>query len=519
MELRKKNLHMLRKKCEAENQLTLDEDFNVPDHKEDIGQVIQKKGEIQIDEVQVSENKAVIVGHLVFRLLYVADSPGRAVCSLEGKLPLEEVLHLEEVQGGDKVNIKWEMEDLTIHTINSRKLNIKAIVEFDGVVEVDVQVPVPIELKEENEVSTKKKTIRVLTLGVHKKDTLRKKEEIVLPADKPNIHEVLWSDVQVRGMELRAQEGKVSARGELFVFVLYRTDDTENPLQWIEQTLSFMGEMMCTGCTMDMIPYIETTMVQTNLEVKPDADGEERVLLADVILEFDVKLYQEETHSIVYDVYTPKKECIPQRKTEVLEQLLIKNTAKCRVHDRVALGEPQGKILQICHSDGKVKVDTIQPVSHGILVEGIVQVQILYSISDDERPFYAAETVLPFSHVIEGEQVGESCAYQLQADLEQLSTVMLDSSEVEVKAVLNLNALLFEKWEEDVISQIEEKELDPKKIEEMPGIICYVVQPQETLWDIARMFYTTTEAIRKLNDLGEGEVKPQQTLLIVKNAE
>ena len=29
------------------------------------------------------------------------------------------------------------------------------------------------------------------------------------------------------------------------------------------------------------------------------------------------------------------------------------------------------------------------------------------------------------------------------------------------------------------------------------------------------MFYTTMEAIRKLNDLGEGEVKPRQTLLVV----
>ena len=59
---------------------------------------------------------------------------------------------------------------------------------------------------------------------------------------------------------------------------------------------------------------------------------------------------------------------------------------------------------------------------------------------------------------------------------------------------------------------------DQKKLEELPGIVCYVVQPRDTLWDIAKMFYTTMEAIRKLNDLGEGEVKPRQTLLVVKNS-
>ena len=33
MELRKKNLHMMQKKSEAQNQITFDEDYNVPDQK------------------------------------------------------------------------------------------------------------------------------------------------------------------------------------------------------------------------------------------------------------------------------------------------------------------------------------------------------------------------------------------------------------------------------------------------------------------------------------------------------
>ena len=73
MELRKKNLHMMQKKSEAQNQITFDEDYNVPDQKADIGQIIQKKGEVEIEQVQVSEGKAVIQGQLIFRLLYVAD--------------------------------------------------------------------------------------------------------------------------------------------------------------------------------------------------------------------------------------------------------------------------------------------------------------------------------------------------------------------------------------------------------------------------------------------------------------
>lgn len=209
MELRKKNLHMMQKKSEAQNQITFDEDYNVPDQKADIGQIIQKKGEVEIEQVQVSRRKSCDSGTVDLPAFVCGRQSGKNSSSLEGKLPIEETLHLDKVQSGDKVCLKWEIEDLTIHLINSRKLNVKAIVEFLAVVDEEKQISIPVELKGEEEISAKKKTIRVLTLAVHKKDTLRKKEEITIASNKPNIHQILWKDIQVRGLEMRAQEGKV----------------------------------------------------------------------------------------------------------------------------------------------------------------------------------------------------------------------------------------------------------------------------------------------------------------------
>ena len=76
----------------AESQITLDDDYNVPDVKPDISRMIQRKGEVKIEEVQVNEGKAKIKGMLIFRLLYVADTPQRQISSLEGKIPIEEIV-------------------------------------------------------------------------------------------------------------------------------------------------------------------------------------------------------------------------------------------------------------------------------------------------------------------------------------------------------------------------------------------------------------------------------------------
>ena len=517
MELKKENVQILPVKSNAMNQVTFDEDYNVPDVKPDVGRMIQSKGDIQIEEVKLSENQAFVNAKLCVDLLYVAQEEEGRVYSLSASLPIEESLNLEGIESGDKMCLKWEIEDLSLHVINSRKLNIKALVTFYAMVDELGNIALPVGIDEE--ISCKKKNVKVMGLCIHKKDTLRLKEEIPLASNKPNIHQILWNTMEIRGMDLRPDEGKIAVKGELFVFVLYEGDDEGNPLQWMEHSIPFRNEVACEGCSGDMIPNIEISVLQRQLEVKPDPDGEERIMQAEAVLELDMKIYREEEHDILMDVYTPAKECHPVVHQEILESLLVRNYSKCRLSDRIEVKETQGKVLQICHSQGKIKVDKTKIVENGILAEGVVQIKVLYIVGNDDMPFYSMEAMIPFAHTIEANGINESCVYFLRTDLEQLSTTMVDSNEIEVKIVLNLNALVLYKEKVDLIDEIEEKPLDIKKIQNMPGITVYVVQPGDTLWDIAKKFYTTTDQIRQVNQLGQEEIKPYQSLMLVKDVQ
>ena len=216
-------------------------------------------------------------------------------------------------------------------------------------------------------------------------------------------------------------------------------------------------------------------------------------------------MYREEEHEFLLDAYSPHKECVLHRKKEMLESLLVRNFSRCRLTDRIEVKESQGKVLQLCHSSGK-----------GIVAEGIVALKILYIIGNDEMPFYSMDAMLPFTHLIEAEEIGKDCTYLLQADLEQLSTAMADGDEIEVKAAVGLNVRVFRQWEEQLIESVEEQPLDRKKLESMPGITVYIVKAGDTLWDIAKKFYTTVDEISGVNSLTEKEVKPGQSLILVR---
>ena len=58
--------------------------------------------------------------------------------------------------------------------------------------------------------------------------------------------------------------------------------------------------------------------------------------------------------------------------------------------------------------------------------------------------------------------------------------------------------------------------LDVEKLQELPGIVGYIVQPGDSLWKIAKKFHTTVDNILLTNGLASETVSPGEKLILVK---
>ena len=154
----------------------------------------------------------------------------------------------------------------------------------------------------------KRKKLELMQLEVQKKDILRLKEEFPVPANKPNIRELLWENIQLQGCRIRLEEGKLAVEGKLFLFVLYRGEEEGSQCQWMEQTLPIKGELDCAGCKKEMVPDIEVSLSQAELFPKEDTDGETRMFHLEGILELEIRLYGNEEAEILEDVFSPEKD-------------------------------------------------------------------------------------------------------------------------------------------------------------------------------------------------------------------
>lgn len=126
VELTKRYIHMNREKGRAGSQITLDDDYNIPDSRPDVLRLIQDRGEIKMEETNVTPGHIWMKGVLRFNLLYRSDLEERKVNSLSGEIPFQESLALDGIDEYDTARIRWQIEDLSVGIINSRKLSIKA---------------------------------------------------------------------------------------------------------------------------------------------------------------------------------------------------------------------------------------------------------------------------------------------------------------------------------------------------------------------------------------------------------
>ena len=112
--------------------------------------------------------------------------------------------------------------------------------------------------------------------------------------------------------------------------------------------------------------------------------------------------------------------------------------------------------------------------------------------------------------------INNDSIYNIKPATEQIQANMTGTDEIEVKAVILLDCIVFDKMTKDVIIDLEEKDYDMEMISELPGIVGYVVKNDDTLWSIAKKFYTTVDSLRQINDLKTDEIKSGQMLVIVK---
>ena len=191
MELVRKNIHMSRQKARALWQMTLNDDYNVPDAQAPVQQLIMQQGTVEIGECKAEKDRVKLRGSLNVSVLYGEGSPEHAPGSIMCRLPFEEQVHMEGIEEGEAVQVKWALEDVHVSLVHSRKLSIKALITFVLTAEELADEEMAVAVPEGMDVETRMQQVSVAGLAARKRDTCSITDEVILPINQPNIYKIL----------------------------------------------------------------------------------------------------------------------------------------------------------------------------------------------------------------------------------------------------------------------------------------------------------------------------------------
>lgn len=515
MQLVKKEIRTNNHKVSKHVQLTIDEDFNVSDSRQDIDKIIISQGQVVIDDTEPMVDRIRIKGHVSYKILYSVAKAEGELDSMEGSVPFEETINVDDLLPSYDTSVSCEMEDLNISMIHSRKIEVKGLIQM----KIDVTEQDIIEgaegIENGDNIQCMYKKVPYTRTVADQKDIFRVREQIPIPQSKPNIRNLIWHSVTVNEVETKPLDNKIGLRGELEIFLIYRAEE-QMPLQYLNLDIPFTGEVDCVGSMEGMTADIGVVLGETQLLVEPDEDGEERILNLEANLELEIRIYQEEELDLLGDMFSTTACINVETETFDYESLLTRNNAKTRIVERIKRKENQAGILQVCYVEGTVKVDETSTTEEGLQIEGAVEVRIIYIAEDDTRPMNSLTGFLPFTYLVEAKDLAPDTIYHIRPTLEQISSIMLGSDEVEIKAVVNLSIIAFARKKCKVITDMSVSEIDYEKMNQLAGIIGYMVQEEDTLWNIAKRYYTSIDTIRKVNQLERDELAAGQKLIIVK---
>ena len=474
MEYLKKEIRTFQNGKTVNDQFYIDDDYNVPDAKKDVGRIIISDGTLQVEEMKQVENYLKVTGKLEFRVLYTADETIPEPASLEGRIPLAEItIGMEKCVG----------EELTT--------------DIEG----------------ENPVFKKTKEEELLKVFATGKDTYRIKEEVSLSGTKENIGTILWTDVTGGKADTQIGTDELLIQGELNIFCLY--ESVEEKTDWINRTVPYEGRIECMGTVPGMYHQASLNLTDVNVEARMDENGEMRILGIEATLEVRLVVYEEEKIQILEDMYMLDHVCVPDIKEKKCFRLKLQNHSKCRIAEELTLPELKDNILQICYCKGKIQPESTKAEEDGIHIEGVLHMMFLYVREDDQMPFGVWQGMVPFTYLLENGG-GEPEAEELDWTVEQLSVGLMGNGEVEVKAVLAFNC--FQK-EPVMVQNIESAKFTPMSTEELenrPGIVGYFVKNGDTLWNLAKKYNTTVENIKEVNHMEKEDVNKGDKILIFK---
>ena len=470
-------------------------DLIVPDVKPDILKVLQVDANSCISSKEITDGRLSVSGRIDFSILYIPDGGDAQIQCMRTSLDFSHKLDKSSINEDCYAVIDSDVTRAEFHVINSRKLSLKAITSIDCEIISAREISFLTGIEEENaQIQTEPVTVNAF-MGARDEDFMIK-EMIEIPAGKASIGEILNIAYKISDKELKVITEKVVVKGILNVCVLYI--DTGGSIEYTEAEIPFTEVFDFPNVYEEMSCSLNFRICDCYFDIAEDSDGDRRLINLELLVCAEMKAGSSMQLDVISDCFCPGYATKLEYEKTTLNETVCSPSVRNAIRDVAVIDSGLPQISSVYNVVTKSYITKSHTEENKLSVEGKIEAYILYITDDTQTPVYSVKKEIPFSVSLDSPGASAGMACRIEAEVSHTSYHLNVASEVELRCILNISAEVSKSRTVTLISGAETETIprDKKK-----GIVIYFVQPQDSLWGIAKYYCVSVEDILKFNQL------------------
>lgn len=470
----------------------LDLALSLPDYCPDIQRILKCQIYPCITSKSIVGDSLEVNGNTLLRILYV-DAAGLPIRCCEKINTFTTNIPMKKTLENPTAFVKAKVDYVNCRATSPRKLDIHGAFSICAKVLEHVQQDVLCNI-EGDDIEQKKSEIEASNIVGMTQETFSVNEVLEISDGKPPAETIIRSDCAITMDDMKILDHKLILKGEVVVKILYAAGMGEVPPEHMEYTIPYSQMVDCAGISEQCMCDVRVDTMGADVQIKSDSSGENMLFEAEVRAMAHVTAYMDERFTVVTDAYSTTQNLKLEYKQHTVHKLIeiLHDTSVQKNQFEV---DDIG-ITQVIDVWNEMKSVTACLEDGNIVYTGKLNICIL-AIGGEGKPFYF-ERMVDFKCSHDWSNRPEDIKCDAMVHITGISYRITGNSGIEVKAELALTVAILQEFSYQAIVKAFADEEHPIEKDKNAALIIYYAEAGESLWNIARQYYTSVSAIQEI---------------------
>lgn len=487
---------------------SLDADINLPDYCPEIQKILKCTVVPNITSVQNNSGRITADADASVRILYVGENGKTA--AYEQNYPLQKFVESGKVTSDSAVDVRIKTDYANCRAVNPRRVDVRAMMTFVFKALNKREETVLCSADGAGIQTITEENVAASLCGLSER-AFSLSEVIELGDEKPPVSQIINVSACAVTSEIKIINNKALIKGDCRIKIYYIGDEN-SAVESVEHSMPISQIIEAEGLNETCKPCIRLNISSCETVPKADSSGNIRLIDFNARISAFTAAFEETPVSLISDAYSTEYKAENTHKS--IELLSFNDSFDTSFTNKVVLesiGVSVDCVLAVWCSDIKYNFSSKEDKCS---ISGTYQANILYKDSENQTGIIQKPVDFDFQVKMREKAERISCFGSVQ--ILSCSCAVTGDSRLELKTELCSSGIILsscmKKYISDIMLSSENKSKD-----ESCALTIYFCDKDETLWDIARKYNTTVEAIKSENEMNNDVVDKKCMLLIPVN--